>query len=157
MGEALWWFIIAAVFFIAEFGHRAFYALFVAIGALVAAALALAGAGVVVQLPAFVAAAVAGVWLVRPVVMRAMGGSHAMTSGIRGHVGKEVVLEEPAGDSAHPGRVKIDGELWKAVSSDGKVIPAGTTVMLLELEGTTFVVEDVHSLGLGSFELPEET
>jgi membrane protein implicated in regulation of membrane protease activity len=158
MGEALWWFLIAALFLVAEFGHRAFYALFIAIGAVVAAVLAIAGAGVVIQLPAFGVAAVAGLFLVRPVVVRAMSaGQERLTSGIRGYVGTEAVLAEAAGDRAHPGRVRVDGELWKAVSNDGKPIPAGTIVMLVDLDGTTFVVEDLRNLGVGSFELPEET
>lgn len=157
MGEALWWFLIAVIFLLAEFGHRAFYALFVALGAVVAAVLAVAGVGVVVQIPAFVAAAVAGIALLRPSLLRAMGrGQGELVSGIKAHVGTETVLVEAAAGPDRPGRVRIDGELWKAVSFDGKPIPAGTTVMLLELDSTTFVVEDLPSLGLAPFELPED-
>jgi membrane protein implicated in regulation of membrane protease activity len=157
MGEALWWFLIAAVFLIAEFGHRAFYALFIGIGAIVAAVLAVAGAGVVVQIPAFGVAAVLGLFLVRPSLMRAMSsGQYRLTSGIQGHVGQETIVTETAGDSAHPGRVRIDGELWKAVSHDGNPIPVGAVVMILDLQGTTFVVQDLPTLGLAPLELPED-
>ncbi len=158
MGEALWWFLIAVIFLIAESGHRAFYALFVALGALVAAILAIAGVGVVVQIPAFVAAAVSGVAFLRPSILRAMRrGQGELVSGIKANVGKETVLVEAVDGPDSPGRVRINGELWKAVSFDGKPIAAGTTVMLLELNNTTFVVEDLPSLGLAPFELPEDT
>jgi membrane protein implicated in regulation of membrane protease activity len=158
MGEAFWWIIIAALFVAAEFGHRAFYAMFVAMGAVVAAILAIAGVSVLVQIPAFVAAAVLGLFLVRPVLVRSMSaGQYNLVSGIKGHVGKEAIVAETAGGPANPGRVKLDGELWKAVSHDGSPIPAGTTVMILELQGTTFVVQDLPTLGLAPFELPEDT
>lgn len=158
MGEALWWFIIAAVFLIAELGHRAFYALFIGIGAVVAAALAIAGVGVVVQIPAFAAAAVLGLVFLRPSIVKAMSsGQYRLISGIQGHVGHEAIVAETTGGAANPGRISINGELWKAVSHDGKPIPAGTVVMILELQNTTFVVQDLPTLGLAPLELPEDT
>jgi membrane protein implicated in regulation of membrane protease activity len=157
MGEAFWWVIIAAVFLAAEFGHRAFYAMFVAIGAVVAALLAVANVSVLVQIPAFAAAAVLGLLLVRPVFVKAMGsGQYPLVSGIKAHVGKEAIVAEATGGPASPGRVKLDGELWKAVSHDGRPLPAGTQVMILELQGTTFIVQDLPTLGLAQFELPED-
>jgi len=158
MAEALWWFVIAAIFLIAEFGHRAFYALFVGLGAIVAAVLALAGVGVIVQIPAFVAAAVLGLFFLRPSLVKAMSsGQYRLVSGMQGKVGHEAIVAEATGDAAHPGRIKINGELWKAVSNDGKPIPAGTVVMILELQSTTFVVQDLPTLGLAPLELPEDT
>jgi membrane protein implicated in regulation of membrane protease activity len=158
MGEAFWWFVIAGLFLAAEFGHRAFYAMFIAIGAVVAAVLAIAQVSVVVQIPAFAAAAVLGLFLVRPTLVRAMSsGQYRLISGIKGHVGKEAILAETAAGPANPGRVRLDGELWKAVSHDGTAIPAGTVVMILELQGTTFVVQDLPTLGLAPLELPEDT
>jgi membrane protein implicated in regulation of membrane protease activity len=158
MGEAFWWIIVAVLFLAAEFGHRAFYAMFVAMGALVAAILAIANVSVVVQIPAFVVAAVLGLFLVRPALVRAMAtGQYRLVSGIKGHVGKEAIVAETADGPGNPGRVKLDGELWKAISHDGKPIPAGTPVMILELQGTTFVVQDLPTLGLAPFELPEDT
>ncbi|HXY42793.1 MAG TPA: NfeD family protein [Acidimicrobiales bacterium] len=158
MGEALWWFLIAGVFLLAEFGHRAFYALFIALGAVVAAVLALAGVGVLVQIPAFVGAAVLGLFFLRPALVKAMSsGQYRLVSGMQGHVGHEAVVAEATGDVAHPGRIKIEGELWKAVSQDGKPIPAGTVVMILDLQSTTFVVQDLPTLGLAPLELPEDT
>jgi membrane protein implicated in regulation of membrane protease activity len=157
MGEAFWWFVVAALFLAAEFGHRAFYAMFIAIGALVAGVLAIAQVSVVVQIPAFAAAAVAGLFLVRPSLMRAMSaGQYRLVSGIKGHVGKEAVVAEAAGGPDSPGRIKLDGELWKAVSFDGKPIATGTVVMILELQGTTFLVQDLPTLGLAPLELPED-
>ena len=50
----------------------------------------------------------------------------------------------------------MEGELWKAISQDGNPIASGTLVMVLELQGTTFVVQDLPTLGMAPFELPED-
>jgi membrane protein implicated in regulation of membrane protease activity len=158
MSETAWWFVVAAAFVLVEFGHRAFFALFIALGAIVAAVLAVAGAPVEAQIPAFVAAAVGGVLLVRPSLQRAMSrGHYRLISGAEGLVGKEAVVTEEVGDITRPGRIRIQGEQWKALSSDGGPIEAGHVVMILELQGSTFVVSDLHALGLTPLELPDET
>lgn len=157
MSEAAWWFIVAAVFVLAEFGHRAFYAVFVALGALVAAVLASLGVPLAAQIPAFVVAAVGGLLLVRPSLQRAMSrGHYRLISGAGGLVGKEAVVTEQVGDITTPGRIEIQGEQWKALSGDGGPIAVGHVVMILELRGSTFVVSDLHALGLTSLEPPPE-
>jgi membrane protein implicated in regulation of membrane protease activity len=158
VADVLWWLIIGAVFLVAEFGHRAFIALFIAVGAFAAAIAAVAGAGVVIQLPVFAVAAIASLVSLRPTVLRALSrNGPALISGIRAHIGHEAVVTERVGDITKPGRIKLDGELWKAISTDGKPIETGTVVMVLDLQGTTFVVEDLRTLGLNSMSLPEET
>jgi membrane protein implicated in regulation of membrane protease activity len=111
-----------------------------------------------VQIPAFVGAAVLGLFFLRPSIVKAMSsGQYRLVSGMQGHVGQEAIVAEATGDTAHPGRIKLNGELWKAVSHDGKPLDAGTVVMILELQNTTFVVQDLPTLGLAPLELPEDT
>ncbi|MGD0084043.1 MAG: NfeD family protein [Acidimicrobiales bacterium] len=157
MGEAAWWLLIAAVFVVVELGHRAFYAMFIGLGALFAAMVAIAGLGVVVQIPVFVAAAIAGLVLIRPTVARAMSRGEQLVSGAEGLVGKEAVVVEAVGRVTHPGKIRIQGESWKAVSNNDETIAPGTVVMILDLQGSTFVVQDMPALGLSPFELPEDT
>jgi membrane protein implicated in regulation of membrane protease activity len=157
MGEAAWWLLIAAIFVVVEFGHRAFYAMFIGLGALVAAIVAIAGLGVAVQIPVFVAAAIAGLVLIRPTVARAMSRGEPLVSGAKGLVGKEAVVAEAVGRVTNPGKIRIQGELWKAVSNGDETIAPGTVVMILELQGSTFVVQDMPPLGSSPFELPEDT
>src|SRR5271165_6841230 len=102
MGEAAWWLLIAAIFIVVELGHRAFYAMFIGLGAIVAALAAIAGVGVAVQIPLFAAAAIAGLALIRPTVVRAMSRGEPLVSGARGLVGKEAVVVEAVGRGTHP-------------------------------------------------------
>lgn len=157
MSEVVWWLIVAGVFVILEVGHRAFYAAFLAVGAVAAALAALVGAPLALQIPVFAMASVLGLFAARPPLMRTMSrGHYRLISGAQGLVGKEAVVTETVGDIRSPGRVRIQGEDWKALSNDGQPIEKGTVVMILELQGSTFIVEQMPEIGSGLLELPKE-
>ena len=50
-------------------------------------------------------------------------------------------VEEAVGDENHPGRVKIQGESWKAVTDWPDRAPDGTPVIVKKAYGTTLWVE----------------
>lgn len=157
MSDVVWWLIVAGVLVILEVGHRAFYAAFLAVGAIAAAIAALAGAPLALQIPVFALASVLGLFAARPPLMRTMSkGRYRLISGAQGLVGKEAVVTERVGDIRSPGRVRIQGEDWKALSNDGKPIERGTVVMILELDGSTFIVGQMPDIGSGLGELPKK-
>lgn len=133
------WLALAVVLGVAEI-----FTLTAALGLLGAAALlttlaALLGVPVPVQLLVFVAASTAGLVVVRPIVRRHLNRPPAARFGVAALVGKSgYVVSEVTG---HGGRVRIGGEEWSARSYDETlVIPVGTTVDVMEIEGATAVV-----------------
>ncbi len=144
MAEALFWLIVLAAFVVGEIYTRAFFALFVALAAGAAALAAAAGAAFALQGVVFVVSAGAGIAAARPPLRRAMTrGHYRLVSGAQGLVGKEGVVAVAIGDTAAPGKVRVQGELWSAVSAGGDVIEPGALVLLLELRGTRFVVDEI--------------
>src|SRR5215204_3652387 len=85
--------------------------------------------------------AVAGLAGVRPLIRRQLrpryGPQHRF--GVAALVGRQArVVQEVTG---HAGRVRIGGEEWSARAYDETlVIPAGTTVDVIEIEGATALV-----------------
>ena len=57
-----------------------------------------------------------------------------------GLVGQEVVTLDRVGGPDGAGHVRLAGERWLAVSGAGDPIPAGTTVLVTAVDGTTLVV-----------------
>jgi membrane protein implicated in regulation of membrane protease activity len=84
---------------------------------------------------------VAGLVGIRPLVKRHLrpqyGPQHKF--GVAALVGRQArVVQEVTG---HAGRVRIGGEEWSARAYDETlVIPAGTTVDVIEIEGATALV-----------------
>jgi membrane protein implicated in regulation of membrane protease activity len=139
--DSIVWVVLAAVLGVAEI-----FTLTASLGLLAVAALAAAGAaalglGPFAQFAIFAAVSIAGLVGVRPLVKRQLrpryGPQHRF--GVAAIVGRQArVVQEVTG---HAGRVRIGGEEWSARAYDETlVIPAGTTVDVIEIEGATALV-----------------
>lgn len=135
---AVVWVVVAILFGIAEVASFAFYAAFLALGALTAAVAAALGAGTVVQAVVFLVVAVLGIGLVRPIATRMRGPQ--LVSGAGSMIGQEVIIVEPILGPHQPGHVTIAGESWLAESVDGSPVPGGATVKIVEIRGLTLLV-----------------
>jgi|SRR5271165_3101088 len=139
MGTWIIWLIVAAVLGTIEIATTT-----LAFGLLGAAALIAAGAGFVggdaaVQFGVFVVASAAGLGLARPFALRHIRHPPLLRTGTAALIGRTgYVLEEV---SEHGGRVRIGGEEWSARPYDETlVIPAGTKVDVLQIEGASALV-----------------
>lgn len=144
------WLVLGFGLLFLEMHHLGFYALFGAVGALVAAAIAWPFPDAyVAQVIAALAVAFLGVTTVRPLVSRAFHrhtGEHVARGVHGGIVGQEAVTLDEVGDSPRVGHVQLAGERWLAVSGGGR-IPAATPVIVTAVEGTTLVVWPVDGVG----------
>lgn len=133
------WLIVAAVLAAGEVATTGFILGPLAVAAVLTALVALAGAGVVLQLIAFIAASIASIALLRPIAVRHLRVPARIRTGTAALVGsKAVVLERVDADG---GRVKIGGEVWSARAFlDGQVIEPGARVEVAEIEGATALV-----------------
>lgn len=139
MDPWLIWLIIAAVLALAEI-----VTLTAALGMLSAAALVTAGcAAVGIPLPfqflVFAVVATVTVVFVRPIALRHLLQPQAARFGVDALVGRAAyVISEVTGLD---GRVRIDGDEWTARAYDETlVIPPGTTVDVIEINGATAIV-----------------
>jgi membrane protein implicated in regulation of membrane protease activity len=143
----LWvlWLVLAVVLGVAEIAVLTAALGLLAGAALLTALAAAVGLPIVLQLLVFAAASAAGLVLVRPVAQRHMLTARAEATarfGVDALVGRsaEVVTEV----SARGGRVRIGGtggDEWTARPyDDSLVIPAGTTVHVMEIRGATALV-----------------
>lgn len=133
------WLIVATLLGVAEIVTMTLAFGLISVAALVAAIAAAAGGSAPIQLGAFVLAAAAGLGVIRPFAIRHIRQPPLLRSGTAALVGRTaLVLEEV---TAHDGRVRIGGEVWSARSYDETlVLPAGSTVDVMLIEGVTALV-----------------
>jgi membrane protein implicated in regulation of membrane protease activity len=132
--------VIAAV----ALGAAEYFTLTLAFGLLAAAALVAAvvagvGGSLLAQVLAFAIAGGVGLLIVRPIARRQMTHPSLVREGSYALVGKKaMVIEEVTGTQ---GLIKLSGEVWSARALDeNHVIPAGTPVDVMEIEGATAIV-----------------
>ncbi len=133
------WLLVAAMLGAAEFFTLTSALGMLAGAALVAAVVAGLGGAWLLQIAAFALAGAAGLLVVRPIARQHMSHPPLTSEGSDALVGKRaVVIEDVTTDS---GLIKLAGETWSARVLDGdQVIPAGSVVDVMEIEGATAIV-----------------
>jgi membrane protein implicated in regulation of membrane protease activity len=133
------WLITAVALGVAEYVTLTLAFGLLAAAALVAAVVAGMGGPLLAQVLAFAITAGVGLLVVRPIARRQMTHTPLVREGSYALIGKTaVVLEEVTGTQ---GLIKLSGEVWSARALDeDQVIPAGTPVDVMEIEGATAIV-----------------
>ena len=133
------WLILAAVLGVAEMLTTTLALGLLAVGALAAALTEAAGGSGPLQIAVFVVVSLAGIVGIRPLALRRLRRRGTLRTGTAALVGQTgYVLAEV---TPHAGRIRIGGEEWSARPYDeASVIPAGSTVDVLQIKGATALV-----------------
>lgn len=143
MEDWLLWFLAAIALLVSEMFTAGFWLACLAVGAAVAGVVGLVpGLGFVSQGIAFAVASIVSMVGLRPRLMHyfQLGPGTDLRTGVDALLGKTGVVTERIGPGA-TGRVKVDGEDWRGASSDATVLEPGTQVTIIQVDGTTLMVE----------------
>jgi membrane protein implicated in regulation of membrane protease activity len=139
----LWliWIIISILCLILELSSGDFFILCFAIGAAVAAIIAGCGLSLTWQIIIFAIVSALSLLLVRPALLKKLHKPQrerpSNAEAIIGQIGR--VSEEI--DANGFGRVAIDGDDWKARSSDGSAIEKGARVRVVKMDSIILTVK----------------
>src|ERR1041384_4327735 len=143
MKDWLVWFLLAIGLFVGEMFTAGFWLACLAVGAAVAGIVGLIpGLGFVAQGITFAVSSVVSMAGLRPRLMRLLqlGPGSELRTGVDALLGKTGTVTERIAPG-RPGRVKVDGEDWRGASSDAAVLEPGTQVTVIQVDGTTLMVE----------------
>jgi len=147
--DVVFWVVIIVVSGLAELHTNALAALFVGVGAGVAFVVALGGASFPVQALVWLVVTAVTMAFVRPLAMKKLRPpagdlAHPTLTALTGQYG---VVEDEVGDEIHPGRIRIRGESWRAVTDAGASLAVATPVVVTKAYGTTLWVEPRETPG----------
>jgi len=138
------WAIIAVTCLILELTAGDFFIICFSIGAVFASISGALDCNFYVQLCVFAVFTLISLFYVRPFARRYLHrGEDTRVSNADALLGRKGrVVETIKADSF--GRVKIDGDIWKAVTNETADIPAGSNVRVLSRESTIITVESTN-------------
>ena len=141
MEDWVWWMIAAGVLAIGEIATLGFFLGPIAIAAVTAAIVALAGGGLAAQWIVFIAVSLASLLVLRPIARRHLRTPGKLRTGTAALVGRPaVVLERVDRDG---GQVKLAGEVWSARSyDDDEAFEPGARVEVMKIDGATALVAE---------------
>jgi membrane protein implicated in regulation of membrane protease activity len=141
MDEWVLWMIAAGALAVGEMFTLGFFLGPIAIAAVTAAIVALAGGGVALQWVVFIAVSSASLLVLRPIARRHLRTPLQLRTGTAALIGcPAIVLERVDGRG---GQVKIGGEVWSARSFDeDQAFEPGARVEVLKIDGATALVAE---------------
>jgi membrane protein implicated in regulation of membrane protease activity len=141
MDDWVWWMIAAGVLAVGEIGTMGFFLGPVAVAAVLAAVVALAGLGLAGQWIVFIIAALGSLAVLRPIATRHLKTPPRIRTGTAALVGGPATVMERVDRDG--GQVKIGGELWsaRAYDEDDSFEP-GARVAVMKIDGATALVAE---------------
>lgn len=137
------WLIVSGIFFVLEIITTGFLVFWFGVGALFAMIVSLFSESLFIQSLVFVIVSVILIIFTRPLVNKMISIRETMPTNIYTIIRKEGYLMEDINSIESPGKIKINGELWCAVSDTP--LKRGTKVRVLEIDGVKLKVEPVNS------------
>ena len=137
------WIIVALGFFILEVFTPGFAVACLSIGAIGGAVGSAFGCELKFQILIFAIFTLLAFVLVRPVMLKLFySKSKEVATNVDALVGRQAIVSEEI-KPVVGGRVKVDGDDWKAVTADGKSVEAGKIVRILKLDSVILTVEEI--------------
>ena|SRR5918995_3672964 len=141
MEEWVWWMIAAGALAVGEIFTMGFFLGPIAIAAVLAAIVSLAGGGLAASWAVFIAASMASLLVLRPIARRHLRTPPRIRTGTAALVGGPATVLERV--DANGGCVKIGGEVWtaRAYDEDDSFEP-GARVEVMKIDGATALVAE---------------
>jgi membrane protein implicated in regulation of membrane protease activity len=139
--EWVLWMIAAGFLAAGEIFTMGFFLGPIAIAAVLAAVVSLAGVGLAIQWLVFILASLGSLLVLRPVARRHLRTPPSIRTGTAALVGRPATVLERV--DASGGQVKIRGEIWsaRAYDEDDSFDP-GTRVEVMQIDGATALVAE---------------
>lgn len=136
----IFWLAAFIVFAIGEAVTVGLVSVWFAVGALAALFATALGAGLWLQITVFLGVSALALALFKPLSSKFLKPRVSATNADR-VIGSAALVTETIDNTQAKGQVKVNGQVWSARSAQDTVIPAGTDVKVLRIEGVKVIVE----------------
>ena len=137
------WLIVALAFFILEIFTTGVAVICFSFGAVGSCVAALCGANLTWQVIIFAIVTLLSFIFIRPMLIKLFykKGKDDVKTNADALIGRRGIVSEAIDPSTGAGRVKVDGDDWKAVSADDQPIELGARVKILKLDSVIVTVK----------------
>ncbi len=138
------WLIISGICLIIESFTLGFFVFWFSIGALLALIVSLFTTNVVIQTVVFVVSSTVLLLLTKPLIKKFVKTPKTKPTNVYSIIGKEGIVLESIDNLNSTGKVKVNGELWSAISDIN--IEKGEKIKVLSVNGVKLKVEKVNEV-----------
>jgi len=140
----LWivWLIAAIVFFLGEVFTEGFFLLWFAVGSLVGLLVTLFTDNIIIQFLCFILTSVILLLSTKKLTKNFLNSRKPVESNVNALIGKNARVIEALDPIEGAGKVKINGEVWKAIPADNsETFEIGETVVIKDIDGVKLIIK----------------
>ena len=139
------WLIVALVFFILEIFTTGIAVICFSFGAVGSCIAALCGANLTWRVIVFAIVTLVSFIFIRPMLIKLFykKGKNEVKTNMEALIGRKGIVSEAIDPVTGSGRVKVDGDDWKAVSVNDQPIELGARVEILKLDSVIVTVKKI--------------
>ncbi|RFM24649.1 MAG: NfeD family protein [Candidatus Thermochlorobacter aerophilum] len=135
-----WWSLAAVLLIIVEILSAGFVLGSFGVAAFITAIVAYIGFPIEFQLIVFIASSLVIFFTLRPIAIKYLAPKKKIETNVHRLIGKKAVVIETIDNFRQTGRVKIDGDDWRARTESQEVIPIGREVIIKAVDSATLIV-----------------
>lgn len=139
---SVFWIVLMTVLAVVELMTLNFVTIWFAAGSLAALISSLTGIDFVWQMWIFIIVSVLSLIFTKPLVKKKLDFKKTETNADM-VIGKTAVVTEEISKDKFAGEVKVNGQIWSAVSEKDELIEKGSKVNIIRIEGVKLVVEKI--------------
>lgn len=140
----IFWLIVAVILFVGEAICPVFFMFWFAIGAILALITSLITSNLIAQVVVFFISTTLFIIFIKPLTNGLFKNNTKDELNINGIVGKRAIVVEEIDNLKNTGKVKINGEVWKAISeSESETISLDDQVNIIRIDGVKLIVKKV--------------
>ncbi len=137
------WLVICGICLAIEAVTVGFLVFWFAVGALIALGVSFITDSIVIQFAVFLISSTALMFLTKPVVDKYMKKTKQTSTNAFSIIRKEALVIEDIDTINGKGQIKIGAEVWSAKSEDNIVIPKGSKVEIISIDGVKVLVKTI--------------
>lgn len=135
-----WWTLVGVTLFIVEIFTSGFVIGSLAVACLATAIFAYVGFSVEFQFIVFIVSSLVVFFGLRPFAKNFLAPKQDVQTNVNRLIGQKAIVTETIDNYRQTGRVKVDGDDWRARTEAQEIIPAGAQVTIKAVEGVTLIV-----------------
>ena len=137
------WLIIAGVCLIIEIITTGFLVFWFSIGSLFAMIVSLFTDNIIIQTTVFVISSTILIFATKPFLKKFAKHDDTIKTNVYSIIGKTGIVVADIDSINSTGQIKVDGEVWSAISDKDISIPKGTEVEIKEIKGVKAIVSPI--------------
>lgn len=150
----LLWLIISGFFFILEMATTGFLVFWLGLGALLTMVVSFFTQNIFIQTAVFVVSSILFIFLTKPFVNKFVSKNEKkIETNAYSIIGEKAIVTKEINSLKGVGQVNINGDIWSAKTENDQVIPSGTAVKILRIDGVKAVVASLSEAELEAVDI----